>query len=216
MTDSTKKCVTAIANCSKHSDTAGECKSCKAGFYLATDKKSCKANIANCYEAKGGAEATKCKTCNTKYTLKTADETCQAITAANCTTSPADKPAECTSCEAGYFIKTGETTCTKITVANCSSSNISKDAAKCDTCLTGFHKKDDKSACTAMAGCSDAFYKTTLQCYQCDISNSYYATDVKGTAEITDLTPKRWEQVCTKAAKIIATTIVALTMIANF
>jgi len=81
--------------------------------------------------------------------------------------------------------------------------------------MTGFFKKDDKTLCTALTGCSDVIYKTTLQCTQCSTSTNYYATDVKGTAVIADSGDK-WEQVCTKAAKIIATTIVALTMIANF
>ena len=213
-----KKCVTAITNCSSHSETVGECSKCLTGFYLATDKKSCPANIANCSKAKDTSESTKCKDCNVKFTTKASDETCQAITATNCDYANADKPAECIDCADGYFLASGATTCTAITVANCRSSFTSKDAAKCDSCMFGYFKKEDKTACTAMASCENgsAFYKTTLQCYQCDTVNNYFATDIKGTAEIVDLSPKAWEQVCTKAAKIIATTIVALTMIANF
>ena len=157
------KCETAIANCNVHSATVGECTTCATTFHLATDKKSCKANIANCATAKDGSLDTKCTTCVSKYTTKAADETCQAITVANCLSAPADKPAECTGCADGYFLESA-TACTKITVANCKRSDTSKKAGECDQCESGFFKKEDKTMCTAMESCSSALYKTTLQC----------------------------------------------------
>ena len=216
-----KNCEPAIPNCDKYSTSALECKECKIGFHLSGDKKTCVKNIDKCKTAKTGSETTKCSECMDKYAIKDSDDTCQAITVNNCIESPDDKPAECKKCADGYFLE-NSSTCSKITVANCRHSRDSKKAGECDSCLPNYFKKDDKTACTAMISCEfdKAVYKTTLQCYKCNNGNStgsnWYATDAKGDAKLSIDGDNKWEQVCTKASKIIALTMVSLTIMFSF
>lgn len=106
------------------------------------------------------------------------DETCKAATATNCDYGKDNDVAKCKDCADGYFLGTDEL-CAKITVENCRVAD--GEVGLCKNCMTGFHKKNDKKMCTAMASCSSAYYETTIQCEQCSTSTNYYATDVKGT-----------------------------------
>ena len=206
-------CVKLGKNCSSMTDTVGVCASCLTGFHLAEDKKSCHKNIANCARAADG-EDTQCKTCMPGYFLND-KKTCDKINVKHC--DEATKADVCTSCFNGYFLK-DSTTCVALEVKNCDNSDKTKVASKCDVCKHGFFMKEDNTACTAMPSCMpfQAVYANTIKCVKCNVPDNYYATDVKGSEQVTFKGDKKWQQVCTKAAKIIATTVVALAMVANF
>ena len=222
------KCDVEIPNCIEPSTFTNtrHCEECAPGYHVngtgedtGSNSNLCTPNISNCEEARSGTKAdSKCKDCEKGYTVDNSDDTCQAITVPNCDESSNNDPSKCTKCVTGYLLA-NETTCSKIEVSNCASTD-STDVKKCKNCLSGFFRKSDGTACTAMASCAAAIYKDALQCYQCKTENpagsKYYATDVKGTAKISVEGGDKWEQVCTKAASILASVVTAIAIFSGF
>ena len=206
-------CVELGKNCASMSNKIEICATCLSGFHMAADKKSCHPNIPNCAIAIDGNDKY-CKKCDYGYALKS-DQTCEKINVANC--DEGSNANFCTSCSNGYFLK-NSSTCVKLGVANCANSDKTKLETKCDVCKKGYVLKEDQTACGELKSCMpfQSTFKTNIRCFKCNVPDNYYATDVKGGEEIKFQGEMKWEQVCTKAAKIFAIAFVALSTVAYF
>ena len=191
-----KKVTTTVSNCASYK-SATECQICKSGYQL--QENVCNKLPSNC--AFMDADK-KCMTCNPKYMLK--DSACTSITIKNCETVSLVDNTKCQACASGYYVKDGA--CASIGVSNCVNGTEEK---KCDLCNEGYLLKDDGSACTSSSSCIQAVYESSIQCVQCNFSNGYFATDVKGDATITYQGSQKWEQVCTKFSKIASAAFIA-------
>ena len=75
---------------------ATECTTCKAGYFVAGDKLSCK-TVENCATMES---ATECTTCKAGYFVAGDKLSCKTVD--NCETM--ESATECTTCKAGYFV----------------------------------------------------------------------------------------------------------------
>jgi len=112
---------------------------CMAGFFAATDKKSCTACTANCGSCTSSAT---CNSCNKGY-YGDGTATCTAVSIANCATY-SKTAAECTECNDKFFLATDKKSCTACT-ANC---DFCTSAATCTLCATKYWG-DGTDKCTA-------------------------------------------------------------------
>ena len=194
---STPACTPDIANCTVTSATLGECTTCKNEFYLIPAKTACAPAIANCLQA---SEETKCVICKDGF-YKTAAGLC-AANIANCKKAlPGSETTDCdlSGCFDGFTkIGNDNTKCLKINIENCKDSNVSKSAAVCDQCMTGYALSTDKTQCVLNPkGCLTAhFDKGDMKCVTCDTANSYFSEDVKGSEKFTANLAQHWEQEC--------------------
>ena len=138
-----------------------------------------------------------------------ATELCTLHAASNidCEIGKANDITKCDKCMPGFVLMTGVVLCSAITVPNCLIGTASTPNS-CEHCKPGFHRKADKSSCDAMPeGCMATQFDTTIKCTDCDYSNGYVATDIKGTARFTVGGIAYWEQVCTKSTIVPGTTL---------
>ena len=157
-----QQCLANIPECSVCANK-NQCTTCKTGFLVSADGRSCGTAIANCLNLVSN-NLQLCNQCiNSSYTLTPDKKNC-GLVITNCTSLSNSDPTKCTQCNTNFSLTTSMTKCVSSTITNCTYYNDALTNT-CDTCNTGYMLSTNKQVCgLIIANCDFLNSTSPTQC----------------------------------------------------